>query len=112
MLFVLAMFLAMVPLLTCLPTPAMTDAEMACCRKMLGNCDMGTGNHSCCKTTMNVSQSSAAIAEHPQVQLPDSLVAVAILSTDVKIDFASEDIPATPSPIPISPPDSQSILRV
>src|SRR6476660_9065690 len=31
------------PLLICLPNPSMTPAEMECCRKMAGNCDMGGG---------------------------------------------------------------------
>jgi hypothetical protein len=109
---VLAMLLATAPLLTCLPSPTMTNAEMACCKKMVGNCDMGAGNHSCCKTTVSVSQLVAAISENPQVRLPDSLVAIPILHTDVKVDFASEDVWVTPSPIPISPPGSQSILRI
>jgi hypothetical protein len=111
-LLVLALLLAAAPLLNCLPTPSMTDAEMACCKKMAGNCDMGAGNHSCCKTTMNVFQLSAAIARNPQVQLPDSLAAVPLLLADVRVDFTSYTLPAKTSPIPISPPGSQSILRI
>jgi hypothetical protein len=95
-----------------LPTPSITDAEMACCRKMAGNCDMGSGNHSCCKTTMNDSQLAIAIAQNPHVQLQDSLIAVPILLTAVKIDFAREYVRATASPIPISPPGSQPILKI
>jgi hypothetical protein len=113
MLFLLAVFLATAPLLNCLPTPAMTDAEMACCKKMIGNCDMGTGNHSCCKTTIHVSQLAAAITENPQAHLSDSLVGAPILLVAVKVDFAGEDVRVTPSsPIPISPPGLQSILRI
>jgi hypothetical protein len=112
LLFVLSMLLAGTPLLTCLPTPAMTDAEMACCKKMAGNCDMGAGKHSCCKTTVNVSQLAVAISEIPQVHLPDSMVAIPILLADVKVDFTSEGVRATHTPRPISPPGSQSILRI
>jgi hypothetical protein len=57
------------PVLACVPTAAMTDAEMACCKKMAGNCDMGTGNHSCCQNTMNRAPSVAAIAQSPQIDL-------------------------------------------
>jgi hypothetical protein len=90
----------------------MTDAEMACCKKMAGNCDMGAGNHSCCKTTVNVSQSMAALAQRQQAHILPLVVAVPILLTDFKVDFASEDVRVTPSPIPISPPGSPSILRI
>ena len=111
-LFVLAMLLATAPLLTCLPTPAMTDAEMACCKRMAGNCDMGAGNHSCCKTTVSVTQSMAAVAQRQQAHLLPLVVAVQALVTDLKIDSASETVRVTPSPIPISPPGYQSILRI
>ena len=106
------MLLATAPLLTCLPSPAMTDSEMACCKKMAGDCDMGVGNHSCCKTTVSVSQSMVVLAQRHQAHVPHVLVAVPILLTDVKVDFASEDVRAKPFPIPISPPGSQSILRI
>src|SRR5215831_8401565 len=39
--------------LACLPNSSMTPAEMECCKKMAGNCDMGGGNHKCCATTAN-----------------------------------------------------------
>jgi hypothetical protein len=90
----------------------MTDAEMACCKKMAGNCDMGVGNHSCCKTTVSVSQSMVVLAQRQQAHVPHVLVAVPILFSDVKVDFANEDVRVTPSRIPISPPGSQSILRI
>lgn len=90
----------------------MTDAEMACCKKMAGDCDMGVGNHSCCKTTVSVSKSMVVLAQRQQDHVPPVLVAVPILFTDVKVDFTSEDVRVTPSPTPISPPGSQSILRI
>jgi hypothetical protein len=111
-LFVLAMLLAAAPLLTCLPTPAMTDAEMACCKRMAGNCDMGAGNHSCCKTTMNAHQLALAISQNPRAQLSEAPVAVPILFTDAGADVAREAVLVTPFPIPTSPPGSQSILRI
>ncbi|HET6932140.1 MAG TPA: hypothetical protein VFI45_17565 [Candidatus Acidoferrum sp.] len=111
-LFMLGMLLAAAPLLTCLPTPAMTDAEMACCKKMAGNCDMGTGNHSCCKTTASVAQSFAMIAQHQQVPVPPVLVAVSTLFTDSSADIAVGRVPFKLSPIPISPPGFETILRI
>ena len=40
---------AAMPALACLPQAAMTKAEMACCQKMAGNCQMGAAQHPCCK---------------------------------------------------------------
>jgi hypothetical protein len=48
--FVLVFTWTAVPALACLPNAAMTQAEMACCKKMAGDCHMGAGEHSCCKT--------------------------------------------------------------
>jgi len=110
-LIALAMLIATAPLLACLPTPSMTDAEMACCNRMAGNCDMGTGNHSCCKTTVSTPQ-LAAIAQNPQIHQPDVLVAVATIFIDADNGLTSEVVRVVPSPIPISPPGSQSVLRI
>src|ERR1700693_2021228 len=87
-LFVLAVLLAAAPLLSCLPTPSMTDAEMACCKKMAGNCDMGTGNHSCCNTTVSTPQ-LVAISLNPQVHQPDGLVVVQTVFTKANAGLTS-----------------------
>ena len=108
----LAMLLAAAPLLTCLPTPAMTGAEMACCKKMAGNCDMGSGSHSCCKTTANVAQSVAMIVQHQQVHVSLVSVAVSTLFTDSIAEIAIDRIQVKLLPIPISPPGFQTILRI
>jgi hypothetical protein len=107
----LAMLIATAPLLACLPTPSMTDAEMACCKKMAGNCDMGTGNHSCCKTTVSTPQ-LAAIAHNPQAHQPDGLIAVPTDFAEAHSCFASEAVRVVSSTIPISPPGTQAILRI
>jgi len=39
-----------IPALACLPNASMTQAEMACCKKMTGDCHMGPSQHPCCKT--------------------------------------------------------------
>jgi hypothetical protein len=103
--------LAAAPLLSCLSTPSMTDSEMACCKKMAGNCDMGMGNHSCCKTTVSTPQ-LVAISHNSQVYQPDGLVVVQRVFTNANAGLASEIVRVGPSPIPISPPGSQSVLRI
>jgi hypothetical protein len=52
------------PLFACLPSSSMTPAEMECCKKMAGHCDMGGGNHKCCDTTANRPALSAAPAHN------------------------------------------------
>lgn len=53
-------------LLACLPQSAMSDDEMACCKRMSGHCDelggMGGGHHKCCDTTTNRAGVTPAIA--------------------------------------------------
>jgi hypothetical protein len=52
------------PLFACLPNSSMTPAEMECCKKMAGHCDMGGGNHKCCDTTVNRPAPSAMLAHN------------------------------------------------
>jgi hypothetical protein len=60
-----------VPVLACLPTHQMTQAEMACCKKMAGDCQMGSAKHPCCKTAPTVNAPVATVApisqHHPSV---------------------------------------------
>ena len=66
------------PVLACVPNAAMTDAEMACCQKMGGHCDMGTGNHACCRDIMRRAPSVAVMAQNSQIVV--TLVATATVS--------------------------------
>jgi hypothetical protein len=111
-LLLLAFLWASAPVLACLRAAARTDAEMACCKKMAGNCEMGAGNHSCCNTTVNTSQAVTPTAQNPQVQPPCIVVAVLSSFHNSTADVASEGVHAADSAIPISPPGSQSILRI
>jgi hypothetical protein len=63
--FALAFLWLSAPLLACLPNSSMTPAEMECCQKMAGNCDMGGGNHKCCDSTVNQSAPAAALLHNP-----------------------------------------------
>jgi mercuric ion transport protein len=61
----------------CLPNSQMTAAEMACCKKMAGDCNMRTGPHPCCKTVSNAPPSVPSIQTISQVHrcaLPALLV--------------------------------------
>jgi hypothetical protein len=109
----LAVLWASAPVLACLPSAAMTDAEMACCKKMAGNCDMASGSHSCCKTMLNTSNSVTAIAQNPQAHSsPAVSFAVASAFSSVSPGGANSTFRFMCSPLLISPPGSQQILRI
>ena len=100
------------PLLACLPNSAMTPAEMECCTKMAGNCDMGGGNHKCCDVTVNHSTPTATVAQS------------SLHHTFVPCVFSGVDKPMTPLPQLVerfclpsirtssSPPGSPTVLRI
>jgi hypothetical protein len=111
-LLLLAFLWASAPVLACLRSAAMTDAEMACCKKMVGNCEMGAGNHSCCNTTVNTSQAVTVTVQNPQVQLPFVVAGVLLPFHISTADVARDGVRIGHSVIPISPPGSQSILRI
>lgn len=91
----------------------MTEPEMACCKKMAGKCDMGTGQHSCCDQTVH-SQDTAKAALTQTFRLQNSLQV-----SDRLIDVAM-DLPASGHSLvffndvspPESPPGSINILRI
>jgi len=110
---VLVVFLcALAPVLACWPSASMTDAEMACCQRMAGNCEMGGGNHSCCKTAMNVAQPAAAIVQSPQIHLPAVVMTAATVFADRSADRTGESVRLAGLPTSISPPGLLSILRI
>lgn len=105
-----ALWLA-IPALACLPNPHMTTAEMACCKKMAGNCHMGAGQHPCCKTISSAPQPVASVQSTSQIQLSVAVVAdVVVVSAPsiaqaevMQIDFG---LP------PPAPPGLHFILRI
>lgn len=77
------------PVLACVPKAAMTDAEMACCQKMGGECDMGAGNHACCKESMHRAPGVAVVAQNLQIDAP--LVAIAAIADVYDETFTEHD---------------------
>jgi hypothetical protein len=106
----LALWLA-TPALACLPDSHMTDAEMACCKKMAGNCHMGTGQHPCCKTVSNAPASVAAIERISQLHL-DFAVVTAVLVASVPSAPQAESAQTSLGLPPPAPPGQNSILRI
>src|SRR5215470_5363239 len=89
--------------LACLPNASMTPAEMECCKKMAGNCDMGGGNHKCCDTTINHAAPSAAIV-HNTVPHEPVLAVISEVRVDVPQLEPLEETTSSLATISPSPP--------
>lgn len=105
-----AWFLA-TPALACLPSHHMTAAEMACCRKMAGNCDMGVGQHPCCKTVARARQPVASLQADTQTH-PDFAVVALTPAVEILVVPVTEPGPVTLGLPPPAPPGQHSILRI
>jgi hypothetical protein len=100
------------PALACLPNPTMTQAEMACCKKMAGDCHMGAGQHPCCKTTLQKAAPVAALDRtanqiHPYVVA--TLLKVVFLPKPALDSASSIELRGLPPP---APPGLTSVLRI
>ena len=109
-LVLLALWLA-TPALTCLPNPQMTAAEMACCKKMAGDCHMGVGQHPCCKTVANAPQPVASLQSISQIHPPAAVV------VEIAVVFVPSTIEAEAMQVglglpPPAPPGLHTILRI
>lgn len=90
----------------------MTAAEMECCKKMAGNCDMGGGNHKCCDATVNQSVPTAAVLNSTATQelvLPD---AVGYVQIELAKPQFAEGFDFTSVAITASPPGFSTVLRI
>jgi hypothetical protein len=111
MIFILVALWLAIPALACLPNPHMTNAEMACCKKMAGNCHMGAGQHPCCKTISSAPQPVASTQPISQIQPSVAVVAeVAVVSAPsmAQADAIQIDL-GLPPPAPLG---LHSILRI
>jgi|ERR1700727_1868655 hypothetical protein len=100
------------PALACLPNPTMTQAEMACCKKMAGDCQMGVGRHPCCKTTLQKAAPVAAL-DRSTNQIRPYVVATllkGVFLAEPTLDSASSIEPrGLPPP---APPGLNPVLRI
>ena len=101
------------PALACLPKPAMTQAEMACCKKMAGDCQMGSGNHSCCKAEVRRANVFLKANNHkvPAPTDPSPIVKLHVMAGDAG-EKSGGLVPASVHSPPESPPFSPTILRI
>jgi len=110
--FGLALLWAANPALACLPSATMTKAEMACCKKMAGDCHMGAGQHSCCKTKADRA-TPIATGDRPVTQVHLYFAATLLgpaLFRITTIEWAEHtDLRGLPPP---APPGLNPILRI
>jgi hypothetical protein len=101
---------------SCVTHPAMTDAEMACCQKMAGDCDMGSGNHSCCRDTMHRAPQHFIRPARLTIGSQSDVPLIAIAHRDVHDEISSDQNDAG-FQLRVYPPGSlplplNSILRI
>lgn len=108
-LVLLALWLA-IPALACLPNQQMTAAEMACCKKMAGNCQMGVGQHPCCRTI--ATRQPMASTQLISLFQPSLAVTAQIILAPLPSLAQSEAMQTGLGLPPPSPPGLRSILRI
>lgn len=99
------------PALACLPNLQMTQAEMDCCKKMAGDCNMSAEKHPCCKTF------TTAPSPVPSIQakvLLQPVFALLAFLPDIAFDVRTVADPshAQIGLPPPAPPGAESILRI
>jgi hypothetical protein len=100
-----------IPALACLPNPQMTPSEMACCKKMAGDCRMSNVEHPCCKTIYNAPASVASV--QPISHVPPDFAAVSdTVSVHTPFESQSQSGQIALDLPPPDPPDQNSILRI
>jgi hypothetical protein len=90
----------------------MTEPEMACCKKMVGKCDMGAGQYSCCDQTVH-SQDATRATLTQVIRFDNTLQSsdlVAIFTAPVMRAHLAFVVANDGSP-PESPP-GRTILRI
>jgi hypothetical protein len=99
------------PALACLPTRNMSKAEMACCKKMAGNCRMSTSQHPCCKTAKSSVTADAKIERGVSGSQPHLAIqfAEALFQPGMAQDRVFTSKLGLPPP---APPGLNSILRI
>jgi hypothetical protein len=110
--FVLLFTWMATPALACLPSAEMTETEMACCKKMAGDCHMGAGHHPCCETKVERA-APAATLDRTTTQIHPYVLATSLdltLLSDPTIDRrGSSELRGLPPP---APPGPKPVLRI
>jgi hypothetical protein len=100
------------PMLACLPNSHMTAAEMACCKKMAGDCHMGMGQHDCCKMVSPAHSPVASVQAAGSHVHPGFAVEALTTIFEVVPVSAGESAKVYLGLPPPAPPGPNSILRI
>jgi hypothetical protein len=107
----LLFFWTVAPALACLPNQQMSAAEMASCKKMAGDCHMGTGQHPCCTTKPKVNSPVATV--QPVANFHPASVVVPLGVSFQPEPLASREVAQAYLGLPPpAPPGPNSILRI
>jgi hypothetical protein len=109
--FVLVLVWTATPALACVPKSTMTKVEMECCKKMAGDCHMGSRNHPCCEKNAN-QPSSVANVQRSHVLNPVFAAIVTVVQISSLLMRDAESHRLTQGLPPPSPPSISSILRI
>jgi hypothetical protein len=99
------------PALACLPNAQMTAVEMACCKKMAGDCHMGIGQHPCCKMVSPTPSPVASVQPSSHFH-PSFAVAALTVTLEVAPVSTGESTEVHLGLPPPAPPAPNSILRI
>jgi len=109
--FVLVLAWAAPTAFACLPNQQMTQSEMACCKKMAGDCRMSGEQHPCCKTVSSspspVASPQSKIHFQPLAGLVGIVTPIEVTSIS-RVDQALAHLGLPPP----APPGPSSILRI
>ncbi|HEV7396932.1 MAG TPA: hypothetical protein VGN86_10515 [Pyrinomonadaceae bacterium] len=106
----LLVFWTLSPALACLPDLHMTPAEMGCCKKMVGDCQMGDAQHPCCTTTPKANSSIASV--QPVIELHPVLAFVSPSTSFDPQTVAEGEAAQASLGLPPPAPGPISILRI
>lgn len=110
--FALVFVWTAIPALACLPNGTMTQEEMACCKKMAGDCHMAAEHHPCCKTKVERTTPVATL-DRTAAQIQPSVAGTPLGMTvlaEPTLDRAGRSEPrGLPPP---EPPGLNPVLRI
>lgn len=108
--FVLVLVWMAIPALACLPASTMTQVEMECCKKMAGDCHMGSRSHPCCEKNVNQTSPVATVERSHRLHAVVTVAVFDISSAAPTVE--SEFLHLKFSSPPHSPPSLNSPLRI
>ena len=99
------------PALACLPTSTMTKVEMECCKKMAGDCPMGSRGHPCCEKRASQPSPVATVQQSHVQHVVFTIVTSVVQAVCPPMRDAESHCLALGLPPPL-PPSLNSILRI